>query len=485
MKILIIQLARLGDIYMGWPALRALRRQYPEADIHLMVRPRFEAATHGLTVIDRVIALPTTFFLEPLVEDEPLLEESLGRIKTHLSEMRDEAYDLVVNWTFSPLSSWLTRAIAGPETKILGYSRHQDGSLEITDDVSAFFYGQVGTHRPSRVHLTDLFATMLNIDLNPSDWAGPVSGSFVKSAGVEDYWILHPGASEEHKRIEPWQWARLIQEYAGFAGDAALPVVLIGSKEEVQISDAITAGVNRVSVINMTGQTQVEELFGLIARARLLVGGDSAPLHIASLTQTPTFNVSAGNVNFWETGPRAPRSWIYRLNPASGFPSAMLGSRVAALLDGQAPEDLLVSSSGVPCYSGSFPLEQDFAWQMVQALYLGEAFPVADDLRFLQVIEKLNEMNTVVLEQLGESRLQAQALGRLMDQSDQIFEVLAKMDTAVGVIVRWIQTEKIRIPPLPFGDVRQRMQELHHRLGVVLHLYCLANATEVGTDDTI
>ncbi len=32
---------------MSWPALRALRRLHPEAEIHLLTRPRFEGAVEG------------------------------------------------------------------------------------------------------------------------------------------------------------------------------------------------------------------------------------------------------------------------------------------------------------------------------------------------------------------------------------------------------------------------------------------------------
>ncbi|MBX3041761.1 MAG: glycosyltransferase family 9 protein [Bdellovibrionaceae bacterium] len=254
MKILVIQFARLGDIYMSWPAARALRRKYPEAEIHLLVRPRFEAATRGLDAVDRIVSFPTAQLLEPLVGATPETEEALRRTAAATDALRNENYDLIVNWTFSPLSSWLVKTIASPQAEVLGYNRHRDGSLLIADDVSAFFYAQVGTDRPNRVHLTDLFATMIDMDLIAEDWQAPrfeASERLLPNA----YWVLHPGASETQKRVEPWQWARLIQEYAGFAGEEALPVVLIGSTEEKSIAQAIQGGVNRVPVLDLTGET--------------------------------------------------------------------------------------------------------------------------------------------------------------------------------------------------------------------------------------
>ena len=57
MKILILQLARLGDLYMSWPAMKALRRQYPTAEIHLMVRSSFKEAMVGNNSVNKIIEL--------------------------------------------------------------------------------------------------------------------------------------------------------------------------------------------------------------------------------------------------------------------------------------------------------------------------------------------------------------------------------------------------------------------------------------------
>lgn len=484
MKILVIQFARLGDIYMSWPAARALRRKYPDAEIHLLVRPRFEAATKGLDAVDRIVAFPTGRLLEPLLGESEDLDEARRRTAEAVDSLRDEDYDLIVNWTFSPLSSWLVKSISSPRTEALGYNRHRDGSLLIADDVSAFFYAQVGTERPNRIHLTDLFATMIDMDLVAEDWRAPR----FESSGRElpkAYWVLHAGASEDHKRIEPWQWARLIQEYAGFAGDEALPVVLIGSAEEKPLAKAVQAGVNRVPIVDLTGETTLTEIFGVLEKARLLVGADSAPLHMASLTGAPTFNISAGAVNFWETGPKSARAWVYRLEKDAGFPSALLGARTARLLAGEAAEDLLEAAPGVPAYRGRLPTPDGFAWEMIQALYLGADFPMADDLRFIQVVEKMREMNDVLVEQLENPKVQIAALAQLMESADEVFRLLGAADPAAGVMVRWLQTEKIRIGPSPAEQVRARMLEYHRRFAAVLRPYCLEESADEGAHGTL
>ena len=53
MKILIIQLARLGDIYQSWPTLKAVKRANPGAEIHFLTRSKFAAAAPGPELVDR------------------------------------------------------------------------------------------------------------------------------------------------------------------------------------------------------------------------------------------------------------------------------------------------------------------------------------------------------------------------------------------------------------------------------------------------
>lgn len=66
----------------------------------------------------------------------------------------------------------------------------------------------------------------------------------------------------------------------------ALPVVLIGGPAERPESLAVTA-LMRTKAIDLTGQTPVGLLPGLLRRASVLVTNDSGPMHIAAAVGTP------------------------------------------------------------------------------------------------------------------------------------------------------------------------------------------------------
>lgn len=477
MKILVLQLARLGDIYMTWPALRALRRAHPEAEIHLLVRPRFEAATRGLEAVDRIKTMPTDELLEPFLRTQSADHEAVQRMDFYLASLRKEQYDRVINLSFSPLSSWIVKTITNETTEINGYSRHTDGFLKISDEVSSYFYAQVGTDRANRFHLTDLFANLAGTDLMPEDWAAPrLEGK--NFALPKEYIVLHIGASENHKRLSPFQWARAFKHFHDL--NPELPVVAIGTAAETVLVNEMRAGLSQTKVIDLTGQTSVEDLFGVISGATLLVGGDSAPIHMASLTGTPTFNVSVGEVNFWETGPRAPKSWVLPLKDPSESSSEFMGRAMARICAGENPSELIRYNGDIPSYTLPNGNEKSFSWKLIEALYLGNEFPVTDDLLFVKAVEKMREMNQVVLDQLTTLPAASSRLGELLDRGDEVFMAITRVCPETAIFVRWIQTEKIRIPPGAKEQIKHAMSDLHLRLANILMLYSLDHQATKG-----
>ncbi len=63
-RILIVKLADIGDVVTATPALRALRRTFPAAQIDLLTTPAAAGAV-PLVLIDRVLAAPRTLARRP------------------------------------------------------------------------------------------------------------------------------------------------------------------------------------------------------------------------------------------------------------------------------------------------------------------------------------------------------------------------------------------------------------------------------------
>jgi ADP-heptose:LPS heptosyltransferase len=458
---------------MTWPVVRAIKRNHPGAEIHMLVRHRFEGATIGLSELDQVHVLPNRMILEPLVHERPDLEASCCRLESFLDGLQGYQFDEVINFSFSPLSSYLTHYMQSWGVQAVGFTRHSDGYLNFADEVSAFFHAQVGPDKANRCHLSDIFASMLGMTLEDSDWqtSVPDSGQTAKS------FVLHIGASEKHKRLTQDEYAQLVQGlYQNYPDHQ---IVLIGSKEEQTLGDYIKQRIPVPQVANLVGKTELQDLFQIIAQAEMFIGCDSGPMHIASLTNTMTFNISLGNVNFWETGPKAHFSYIAQLPQHAEMRDmkSVLG-QISGLLKGVVASSLVVRGGGIESYQiPSEGPDSQFAWKLVQAMYLGGNYPVLDNFQVYQGLKKIQEVNQLLLEQYElVTKDAALELNEVVTQADQILQSISRNAPALRPIIDWMMTEKIRISPAQFEQVKADTLRIHQNLSVMLKHYIIPEA---------
>lgn len=475
MKILILQLARLGDIYMSWPAARAVRRLHPDAEIHFLTRPRFEGAVQGLTAIDRHLVLPSGKILEPLVQANADLDESLQRMEAFTAPLLAEQYDWIINLTFSPFSSYLTHALSTEKTKVSGYTRFADGYFNPADDMSAYFYAQVGINKPNRVHVTDIFAAVLNVDYLEEDWAAPEITAAASFALPENYLVLHVGASEQHKALSAQTWAAALQQIAQANPNVA--VVLIGAgAEQIQAREIISqcsAQSLQLRIFDLVGRTQISDLFAIIKGSELLIGCDSAPIHMASLTDTPTMNISVGAVNFWETGPKASLSFILRGETAQDLSGERIGFAINQLLAGIVDQDLVIRTSGLVSYAKEDEtVPEAFQWNLVQAIYLGGRYPMAERIEVIQAAMKLEDINNFMIEQLGLiATVGLEKVAPLIEQGEEIIKTISRIVPEMSPLISWYHAEKIRVAPGTQEDIRLATLQVHERFNQRLRAY--------------
>ena len=117
--------------------------------------------------------------------------------------------------------------------------------------------------------------------------------------------IFHPGSARAEKFWDARRWSEVINHAAEHHN---VDLVLTGGPslfEQTHISD-IKSKV-RSSVVDFSGKTDLLTLAALIARARLLVTVDSAPMHLAAATRTPQVILF---------GPTNPFHWRPRESPA-------------------------------------------------------------------------------------------------------------------------------------------------------------------------
>ncbi|MCC7404338.1 MAG: glycosyltransferase family 9 protein [Bdellovibrionales bacterium] len=488
MKILVTQLARFGDLYQSWPTLRALHRKFPKAELHLLVRKRFAAAVEGLGIDCRVHTMDTGEILGPIYSTRADTDEAMARLSQFVEALGENQFDEIINLSFSPFSSFLTHFLTSPKTRVRGYTRHQDGFLAIPDDASAYFYAQVGVGRSNRVHLTELFASIAEVDLIDQDWLLP---DYQRNSAVKDrifaehglptddsYLVLHVGASEVRKTLSPGEWAaaarQLLQWWKG-------RIVLVGSPDEVLLGQRILEGACSNRVHSLVGKTRLPELFSIIASARLVVGGDSVVMQMATLAQVECFNISFPSVNFWETGPREAGSRILLLNPQQPPSPEVVAKEIWHAIEGLAPNEPTAFASGdspVCFLADQTTPSEEFSWELIRAIYLSAEFPVLTSSLAYLGFQRLHELAELALKQIeATTREGSRAVAiEILNQVDSLVGSVRRMVPELDPLISWLETEKIRIPPSEMNELAERTRKLFATLKMVAELYIQSEA---------
>jgi ADP-heptose:LPS heptosyltransferase len=100
------------------------------------------------------------------------------------------------------------------------------------------------------------------------------------------YVLIHPGASTPGKRWPPERWGSVVDALVG----DGWPVVLVGGPgESAEVARIASASRRRLHAID--GAPGLGELAALLAGARMALGVDSAPMHLATAVGTPTLRL--------------------------------------------------------------------------------------------------------------------------------------------------------------------------------------------------
>jgi ADP-heptose:LPS heptosyltransferase len=124
----------------------------------------------------------------------------------------------------------------------------------------------------------------------------------LKTRGVDGrppFLVLQPFSLWQYKELHPDKYVEIIDR---IGSRYRIPVILSGAPNENRRAQDI-ADRSHAKVVNMAGATTIGELAGLLSLADFFIGVDSAGLHIAAATGTPTASIF---------GPSAPSSWAPR-----------------------------------------------------------------------------------------------------------------------------------------------------------------------------
>ena len=160
--------------------------------------------------------------------------------------------------------------------------------------------------------------------------------------GGEQYAVLVPGASNgAAKRWPARHWAALGDQISSEMG---LSVVLSGGASERTLAQSIVDEMSQPTV-NLSGETSLAGLAPLLGGARLVVAGDTGPLHLAAALRRPVVGIF-GPTDPMNTGPLGDAARVVRL-----------GLGCSPCYDLISPADCKLPDRSTPCMWGLTPLQ--------------------------------------------------------------------------------------------------------------------------------
>jgi lipopolysaccharide heptosyltransferase I len=281
-RLLVVRLGSLGDLVHTLPAVSAIRRTFPALEIDWLVDAPHREFLTLVPVISSIVVLK---------------DRTAGAWLAARGQLRARAYDVAIDFQGLLKSAALAR-LSGAR-RVIGFSRRA-----AREAVAAPFYSErvdaeTGQHviEKNLALAGALGATTdtLEFPLAPVESAAVAQ---VRASGLEQFALINPGAAWPNKRWPPAFFGRIAALLLERHGQQSL--VLWGPGERA-LADEIAAASDGAA--RVAPETTIRDLVALARLARLVVSGDTGPLHIAAAVGVPAVGV------FGPTNPRRNGPW--------------------------------------------------------------------------------------------------------------------------------------------------------------------------------
>lgn len=278
-RILIVKPSSLGDILHALPCLQALRRQEPGAWIAWLVNREYAELLEGHPCLNEVIV-----FDRQRWGALRHLGRTAGELPRFVRALRRRRFDLAVDLQGLLRSALLAWVSGAPER--VGLASAREGAPWLYTRRVEVPGGLHAVERNLRVAQA-LGSEIVGVtgSLEPTEAARDQVRSLLGAAGWtgEPIIVLHPIARRQAKQWPLERFAALGRQIAARPG---IGLVLTGSRADAPRVEALARAMDG-RVVNLAGLTTLPELAALFRQARLVIGNDSGPLHLAAAVGTP------------------------------------------------------------------------------------------------------------------------------------------------------------------------------------------------------
>jgi ADP-heptose:LPS heptosyltransferase len=303
-KILAVKLRSFGDTVLLTAPLAALRRQFPRAEIHVVVTSTWSSILENHPGVDKIWAYERH-------REKTSRAKAIARMAYQL---RKENYDCVVNFHASPSSAMLSFA-TGARTRAIHFHGHNNKNRYSTVEIAGkgtpkpIIERDMDTVRSIGVQVAE--GKLPKIFLDSSEFIG--GEQYLQNLNFsEPVLALGLGASRPTKIWPMDRFASLAVTWVQHTGGSVIAIAGPGEESLAQEfnqnvedqtrllakSETETQGLRRK--IQYLQPLPIRQLAAILRQCRVFCGNDSGPKHLAISVETPTVTL---------IGPEHPFEW--------------------------------------------------------------------------------------------------------------------------------------------------------------------------------
>ena len=285
MKILIVKLSSIGDVVHTLPALAAIRRALPDAEIAWAVEPGAAEILRGNTLLDNLIEIKTRSFRGG---------------SQQLRQLRRFEFDVAID--FQGLLKSASIAKLAKAKRRYGFAKQN-----LREPASRFLLtNTIEVERKLHIIIKNLKLAeqALEISVPESDFEFPIfteeshkteAAEIIEQTG-EKFAILNPAGGWVTKLWHAEKFGALADKLWEENG---LTSVITTASFELDLAEKALE--NSKSGKVLLAQPSLKGFYELAKRAKIYIGGDTAPTHIAVAANAPVVGIF-GPTEWWRNG---------------------------------------------------------------------------------------------------------------------------------------------------------------------------------------
>lgn len=277
-RALVVKLRHHGDTLLAAPVLGVLKTYAPGLEIDALVYDDTAPMLEGHPALSRLFSVGRAWRNSPLAP-------RLVREWRLFAALRERRYGLIVHLTEHPRGAWLARTLGARfSVAPIMPKRGTFWAKSFTH-----LYPIVGGGRRHQVEINLDALRRIGIQPMPEERRvafvpGEAAEARIAALVPQGQFIhMHPGSRWRFKCWPAEQNAQLMDRLAADGHK----IVLSAAPDEVDLVERI---LSRTSArpVNLAGMLTIKELGALARRAKLFIGVDSMPMHLAAAMGTPT-----------------------------------------------------------------------------------------------------------------------------------------------------------------------------------------------------